>query len=403
MALLRQRGGGLLATGPDAVRVNAMREQQRLLGAARAPTVIRAPSTIIQEENPLNSLGQGLGQLGKSLGQMALQSREQQAREAFSVAGDDVSKIAQVAAAFPSTAAGKQAAQRAQQQRGILAADARQEKSLTAQANQAALDRNLRIIEGRLTREGQMALARFNASQRTERDMMLYENRIKELREQARLAREKIELEADIKSGEGFGRPGSEKYEEFALKLKQNFDKGKEIQKYREVEASVRTIEQGIAVKSLAGDVNLVFAIAQAFDPGSVVRPGEYDTIASAQGLNELIRGAANAVQGGNRLTDKVRQELLKVAKQRLASRRPIFVRQAKDLRDRAARAGIASADVGLTEADFSNQTPLTTYTAPQQQPSIPPVVPLTTNRTTGLRTSRGAARRTPQNYDYSY
>ncbi len=403
MALLRQRGGGLLATGPDAVRANAMREQQRLLGAARAPSVIRAPTNVIMEENPLNTLGSGLGSLGKSLGQMALQSREQQAREAFSAAGDDVSKIAQVAAAFPSTAAGKQAAQRAQQQRSIMAVDARQEKTLTAQANQAALDRNLKIIEGRLTREGQMALARFNASQRTERDMMLYENRIKELREQARLAREKIELEADIKSGEGFGRPGSEKYEKFALKLKQNFDKGKEIQKYREVEASVRTIERGIAVKSLAGDVNLVFAIAQAFDPGSVVRPGEYETIANAQGFDELIRGAANAVQGGNRLTDKVRQELLKVAKQRLASRRPIFVRQAKDLRDRAMRAGIAFADVGLTEADFSNQTPLTTYTAPQQQTSNPPVVPLMTKRTTGTRTSRGAARRTPQNYDYSY
>lgn len=67
MALLRQRGGGLLATGPDAVRANAMREQQRLLGAARAPTVIRAPTQVIQEENPLNSLGQGLQQFGQSL------------------------------------------------------------------------------------------------------------------------------------------------------------------------------------------------------------------------------------------------------------------------------------------------------------------------------------------------
>ena len=403
MALLRTRGGGLLATGPDAVRANAMRQQQQLLGAARAPSVIRAPTNVIMEENPLNTLGPGLGSLGKSLGQMALQSREQQAREALSAAGNDVSKIPQVAAAFPSTAAGKQAAQRAQQQRSIMAADARQQRSLTAQADQAALDRNMRIIEGRLTREGQMALARFNASQRTERDRILFENKMKELREQARLAREKIELEADVKSGEGFGKPGSKKYEEFALKLKQNFDKTKEIQKYREVEASVRTIEQGIAVKSLAGDVNLVFAIAQAFDPGSVVRPGEYDTIASAQGLPQLIKGAANAVQGNNRLTDEVRQELLKVAKQRLAARRPIFVRQAKDLRDRAARAGIAPADVGLSEADFSNQTPLTTFTSPQQPTQIGPIEPLTTNRTTGRRGSQGAARRAPQNYDYSY
>ena len=56
MALLRTRGGGLLATGPDAVRANAMRQQQRLLGAARSPNVIRAPMTVINEENPLNQI-----------------------------------------------------------------------------------------------------------------------------------------------------------------------------------------------------------------------------------------------------------------------------------------------------------------------------------------------------------
>ncbi len=60
MALLRTRGGGLLATGPDAVRANAMRQQQQLLGAARAPSVIRAPTNVIMEENPLNTLGQGV-------------------------------------------------------------------------------------------------------------------------------------------------------------------------------------------------------------------------------------------------------------------------------------------------------------------------------------------------------
>lgn len=79
MALLRQRGGGLLATGPDAVRANAMREQQRLLGAARAPTVIRAPTQIIQEENPLNSLGQGLEKIGGFLGDMSARKKREDA------------------------------------------------------------------------------------------------------------------------------------------------------------------------------------------------------------------------------------------------------------------------------------------------------------------------------------
>lgn len=73
MALLRTRGGGLLATGPDAVRANAMRQQQSLLQAARAPNVMRAPTTVIQEENPINQLGQGLQQFGQSLRQQKQQ------------------------------------------------------------------------------------------------------------------------------------------------------------------------------------------------------------------------------------------------------------------------------------------------------------------------------------------
>tara|TARA_B100000989_G_scaffold294917_1_gene274905 strand:- start:2650 stop:3822 length:1173 start_codon:yes stop_codon:yes gene_type:complete len=109
MALLRTRGGGLLATGPDAIRANAMRQQQQLLGAARAPSVIRAPTNVIMEENPLNTLGPGLGSLGKSLGQMALQSREQQAREAAQAAGNNPEALMAVQRQFPNTAAGKTA------------------------------------------------------------------------------------------------------------------------------------------------------------------------------------------------------------------------------------------------------------------------------------------------------
>ena len=82
MALLRTRGGGLLATGPDAVRANAMRQQQSLLKAARAPNVMRAPTTVIQEENPLNNLGAGLALFGKTLAaQKQKQIENQMARE----------------------------------------------------------------------------------------------------------------------------------------------------------------------------------------------------------------------------------------------------------------------------------------------------------------------------------
>ena len=108
MALLRTRGGGLLATGPDAVRANAMRQQQMALQAAAAPRVISAPRPIL-EENPLNTIGTGLASLGKSLTATAGIRREQAARQALGAAGNDMNRLMEVARRFPATNAGKAA------------------------------------------------------------------------------------------------------------------------------------------------------------------------------------------------------------------------------------------------------------------------------------------------------
>lgn len=108
MALLRTRGGGLLATGPDAVRANAMRQQQMALQAAAPPRVISAPRPIL-EENPLNTIGTGLASLGKSLTATAGLRREQAARQALEAAGNDMNRLMEVARRFPATNAGKAA------------------------------------------------------------------------------------------------------------------------------------------------------------------------------------------------------------------------------------------------------------------------------------------------------
>ncbi len=108
MALLRTRGGGLLATGPDAVRANAMRQQQMAMQAAAAPRVISAPRPIL-EENPLNTIGTGLASLGKSLTATAGLRREQAARQALEAAGADPSAQLAVQRQFPDTKAGQSA------------------------------------------------------------------------------------------------------------------------------------------------------------------------------------------------------------------------------------------------------------------------------------------------------
>lgn len=59
------------------------------------------------------------------------------------------------------------------------------------------------------------------------------------------------------------------------------------------------------------GDVNLVYAAAKMFDPGSVVREGEYGTVVSANNIPNWVAGHINALAGGGRLSAGARKELM--------------------------------------------------------------------------------------------
>jgi hypothetical protein len=64
--------GGLFSEGVDPIRLQAMLRQQRdkLRPQAQAPRMLSAPTQVIREKNPLNSIGPGLQGLGKGLGKM---------------------------------------------------------------------------------------------------------------------------------------------------------------------------------------------------------------------------------------------------------------------------------------------------------------------------------------------
>lgn len=108
MSLLRRRGQGLLAAGPLQVQAAAQQRAANYIKPS-APSLIPASSRVIQVENPLNSIGSGLAQFGKSLNDMRLQTREKEARQAFSAAGGDAQSLFRVGQSFPSTVAGKRA------------------------------------------------------------------------------------------------------------------------------------------------------------------------------------------------------------------------------------------------------------------------------------------------------
>ena len=66
-------------------------------------------------------------------------------------------------------------------------------------------------------------------------------------------------------------------------------------------------------------DINLVYGLAKLYDPDSVVREGEYDTIANSQTIPEWLKGTAASLAGsGGRLTPATRAQILTEARGRL-------------------------------------------------------------------------------------
>lgn len=66
MSLLRNRRAGLLGAGPLAIQAAAQREAANLI-RPRAPSLIASSGRVIREENPLNSLGEGMALFGQTL------------------------------------------------------------------------------------------------------------------------------------------------------------------------------------------------------------------------------------------------------------------------------------------------------------------------------------------------
>ena len=67
-------------------------------------------------------------------------------------------------------------------------------------------------------------------------------------------------------------------------------------------------------------DINLVYGIAKLYDPTSVVREGEYATVANSPNIPERVKGWAQYLQGGGKLTPEVKNQILQEASGRINS-----------------------------------------------------------------------------------
>lgn len=103
--------------------------------------------------------------------------------------------------------------------------------------------------------------------------------------------------------------------------LRKEFSDLPQTKKYAQAVPAYRAIADATTRNNKQADINLVYGLAKLYDPESVVREGEYDTIASSQTIPEWLKGAAASLTGtGGRLTPATRAQILTEARGRLSS-----------------------------------------------------------------------------------
>lgn len=118
--------------------------------------------------------------------------------------------------------------------------------------------------------------------------------------------------------GKGLDEAG--KTGEVSTAIRKEFESLPEVKNYKQALPSYRGIEDAVKRNTPMSDINIVYGIAKLYDPNSVVREGEYSTVANAPGMPERVKGWAQYVAGGGKLTDEVKKQILTEAKSRMST-----------------------------------------------------------------------------------
>lgn len=108
--------------------------------------------------------------------------------------------------------------------------------------------------------------------------------------------------------------------------IKSETDLRKEFADLPEVKGYKAALPAFVAVRDAAtrnnpqADINLIYGLAKLYDPTSVVRDGEYATIANSQAIPEWLKGQAQRLTGGGRLTAETKAQILREAQSRIGA-----------------------------------------------------------------------------------
>lgn len=102
--------------------------------------------------------------------------------------------------------------------------------------------------------------------------------------------------------------------------LRKEFEQLPEVKNYKQALPSYKGLEDAVKRNTTAADINIVYGLAKLYDPTSVVREGEYATVANSPNIPERVKGLAQYLANGGKLTAETKRQILDEAKSRIKS-----------------------------------------------------------------------------------
>jgi len=102
--------------------------------------------------------------------------------------------------------------------------------------------------------------------------------------------------------------------------LRKEFEGLPEVKNYKQAYPAYAAIKDATGRNTTQSDINIVYGLAKLYDPTSVVREGEYATVANSPNIPEKVKGYAQYLAGGGRLSPETKNQILEEAKGRIGT-----------------------------------------------------------------------------------
>lgn len=122
--------------------------------------------------------------------------------------------------------------------------------------------------------------------------------------------------------------------------LRKEFDDLPEAKNYKQALPAYNAVVDAASRNTPQSDINLVYGIAKLYDPNSVVREGEYATVANSPSIPERIKGYAQYIAGGGRLSEGTKKQIQDEAAGRIKSYEDQFTQARQNYQTIASNSG---------------------------------------------------------------